>query len=99
MDIDTIIAVSWWMIIPLGIVGSLLHFLFDWTGHNRVVAIFSAVNESYWEHIKIAVWPVAFLHIVIFAAGGYEHTSLLPGSTIAMYMITLHVFCDFFLFI
>src|SRR5690625_7821014 len=89
MDIDTIIAVSWWMIIPLGIVGSLLHFLFDWTGHNRVVAIFSAVNESYWEHIKIAVWPVAFLHIVIFAAGGYQHPSFLPASTIALYSIPI----------
>src|SRR5690625_6613879 len=89
MDIDTIIAVSWWMIIPLGIAGSLLHFLFDWTGHNRVVAIFSAVNESYWEHIKIAVWPVAFLHIVIFAAGGYQHPSFLPASTIALYSIPI----------
>jgi len=55
MTLESITVLSWWMIFPLGIVGSLLHFAFDWTGHNRWAAIFSAVNESYWEHIKIAI--------------------------------------------
>lgn len=36
-------------IIPLAIIGSLLHFVDDWSRHNRVVAVFAAVNESYWE--------------------------------------------------
>lgn len=98
MNIDSIIAVSWWMILPLGIVGSLLHFLFDWTGHNRVAAIFSAVNESYWEHIKIAVWPVALLHIVLFAAGGYQHPSFVPASTIALYSIPISMIGLIFLY-
>ncbi len=89
MDLDSIVAVSWWMILPLGLIGSLLHFLFDWSGHNRVVAIFSAVNESYWEHIKIAVWPVAGLHLVLFAAGGHRYPGFVPASTIALYSIPI----------
>lgn len=83
------VTVSWWMILPLGILGSVLHFLFDWSGHNRFVAIFSAVNESYWEHIKIAVWPVALLHLVLFIAGGYQHSSFIPASAIALYAIPI----------
>lgn len=98
MDTNTIIAVSWWMIVPLGIVGSLLHFLFDWTGHNRVAAVFSAVNESYWEHIKIAVWPVVVLHIVLFAAGGYRYPSFVPASTIALYSIPISMIGLIFLY-
>lgn len=98
MDIDSIITVSWWMILPLGAVGSLLHFLFDWTGHNRVAAIFSAVNESYWEHIKIAVWPVVVLHVVLFAAGGYRYPSFLPASTIALYSIPISMIGLIFLY-
>ena len=41
-----------------GVLGTLLHFLFDWTGGNAVVALFSAVNESIWEHIKLLYFPM-----------------------------------------
>ncbi len=37
--------------------GSFLHFTYDLSNHNKTVAIFSAVNESTWEHIKIALTP------------------------------------------
>ena len=38
--------------------GTLLHFLFDWTAGSRVAAIFSAVNESIWEHLKLIFYPM-----------------------------------------
>lgn len=84
VSIETIVNWSLWMIIPLGILGSLLHFLFDWTKHNRFVMIFAAVNESYWEHIKIAVWPVFFLYTVLFIFGGYQYPAFLPAATTAL---------------
>jgi hypothetical protein len=87
MTIDSVISISLWMIVPLGLLGSVLHFLFDWTKHNKIVAIFSAVNESYWEHIKIAIWPVFFLQVVLFASGGYQYPSFIPAATISLYSI------------
>ncbi len=39
------------------VLGSLLHFVFGWLGGWRPVAVFAAVNESTWEHLKIAFWP------------------------------------------
>lgn len=87
MTIDSVILVSLWMIVPLGLLGSALHFLFDWTKHNRLVAVFSAVNESYWEHIKIAIWPVFFLQILLFSLGGYQIPSFVPAATVALYSI------------
>lgn len=84
-----IVAVSWWMVVPLVVIGSLLHFAFDWSGHNRFVAIFSAVNESYWEHIKIAAWPVAALQLVLFAAGGYRIPAFLPAATVSLYALPI----------
>ena len=38
-------------------VGSAMHFLFGWTGGWRPVALIAAVNESIWEHLKLAFWP------------------------------------------
>jgi len=87
MTMNAVVLVSLFMIVPLGLIGSVLHFLFDWTKHNRFVALFSAVNESYWEHIKIAIWPVLLLQIVLFTLGGYQLPSFVPASTIALYSI------------
>ena len=44
-------------VVPVFAFGSLLHFTFAWGGEWWVTAIFSAVNESTWEHLKIAFWP------------------------------------------
>lgn len=41
-----------------GIAGVLLHFLFDWTNGSIIVAPFSAVNESIWEHMKLLFFPM-----------------------------------------
>lgn len=41
--------------IAVTIIGSILHFTYEWSHENKIVAIFSAVNESTWEHIKLAL--------------------------------------------
>ncbi len=40
------------------VLGTLLHFVFDWTGGNLTAALFSAVNESIWEHLKLLYYPM-----------------------------------------
>jgi hypothetical protein len=37
--------------------GSALHFAFAWAGYWPPVALVAAVNESIWEHLKLAFWP------------------------------------------
>jgi hypothetical protein len=37
--------------------GSALHFAFGWAGNWRPLALVAAVNESIWEHLKLAFWP------------------------------------------
>lgn len=44
-------------IILICLIGTLLHFTYEMSHHNKVVAYFSAVNESTWEHIKIGLTP------------------------------------------
>ncbi len=41
----------------IAIVGTFLHFLYEISKHNKFVAIFAAVNESTWKHIKIYMTP------------------------------------------
>lgn len=44
-------------IIIISLVGTLSHFTYDISKHNKYIGLFSAVNESTWEHIKIALTP------------------------------------------
>lgn len=39
------------------ILGSLLHFTYEWSNGVNMVALFSAVNESTWEHLKLLFFP------------------------------------------
>jgi hypothetical protein len=44
-------------VIVIVLAGGLLHFVFEWAGGWRPLAIIAAVNESTWEHLKLAFWP------------------------------------------
>lgn len=44
--------------------GTLLHFLYEWTGESRLIAIISGVNESTWEHMKLFFMPTFIFAIV-----------------------------------
>lgn len=48
------------------ILGTFLHFLFDLSGESMAAALFSAVNESIWEHLKLLFYPM-----VVFALPEY----------------------------
>lgn len=43
--------------------GIILHYLYDWT-NLTLVAPFSGVNESTWEHMKLLFWPM-FIYAII----------------------------------
>ena len=44
--------------------GTLLHFLYDWSGQWVSTAPFSGVNESTWEHMKLLFWPMFIFAII-----------------------------------
>lgn len=38
--------------------GTILHFLYEWTDNSRLAALISGVNESTWEHMKLLYFPL-----------------------------------------
>ncbi len=46
------------------LLGSALHFTFEFSGNQPLVGIFSAVNESVWEHLKLAFWPTLLFTLI-----------------------------------
>lgn len=40
------------------ITGTLAHFIYEWTGNNFITGLFTPVNESTWEHMKLLFFPM-----------------------------------------
>ena len=51
----------------LFLVGFPLHFLYDLTGKLNIIAFFAPVNESIWEHTKLATVPALIWWIISYS--------------------------------
>ena len=54
-------------------VGTLLHFIYEWSGESILLAPFSAVNESIWEHMKLLYVPMFIFAIIQYRYMGAQH--------------------------
>ena len=50
--------------ILISIIGTLLHFTYELSNYNFFIGLFSAINESTWEHIKIGLTPLFLFYIL-----------------------------------
>ena len=57
---------TWQMItvIVCIILGIVLHFIYEWSNQNAIVGVFSAINESTWEHLKLIFYPMVLMAIL-----------------------------------
>lgn len=61
------------------ITGSLAHFLYDWTGNNDIVGLFTPINESIWEHMKLLFFPM-FIYSLIMIFKFKENYPCIPSA-------------------
>ena len=61
MELEIVLIVSFFAI---SLLGTLLHFTHGWIKNGVLLHVFSAVNESTWEHMKLLIAPTIL--IVIF---------------------------------
>ena len=47
------------------IIGTLAHFLYDLTGNNYIVGLFTPINESIWEHMKLLFFPMLTYSLIM----------------------------------
>ncbi len=60
-------SISLWSLLGFAVtslLGTLLHFVYEWTGKSIIAASFSAVNESTWEHMKILFFPMLIFSLI-----------------------------------
>ena len=53
-----------WGFATTSLLGTLLHYLYDFLGKAVWIAPFSGVNESTWEHMKLLFWPMLIFALI-----------------------------------
>jgi len=66
------------------VAGSALHFLFELSGGWRPVALIAAVNESVWEHLKLAFWPGLFWALIARPPAGLRRGEVLAAKGLSL---------------
>lgn len=64
--------------------GTLLHFTYEWSNNNLLVGIFSAVNESTWEHLKLVFFPMFISTITGYFYKGKDISNYLCSKTLGI---------------
>ena len=78
------------------ILGTLLHFTYEWSNKNKIVATFSAVNESTWEHLKLLFFPMLITTIIGYIGYGEEIPGFICAKTIGIIVAILFTVIFFY---
>lgn len=80
------------------ILGTILHFTYEWSNQNAIVAAFSAVNESTWEHLKLLFFPMLITTIIgcFYLKSNDEYKSFLCAKTVGILSALLFVVVFFY---
>lgn len=78
------------------VLGTVLHFLYKWTGENIILASFSAVNESVWEHLKLVFYPMLILGIVEYFFVKDITNNYIEAKTIGIFFSICFIVISFF---
>ena len=64
--------------------GTLLHFVYDWSNQNLLVGFFSPINESVWEHLKLLFFPMLLLTIWDYFSNPSKIKAILPSRAMGI---------------
>ena len=78
------------------LLGSLLHFVFAWSGDNHIIALFAAVNESTWEHLKLAFWAIFFFGIFEYIYFGKKAKNFFLARCKELYLAPILIVAIFY---
>lgn len=71
-------------------------FVYEWSGNNQLVALFGAVNESTWEHLKMAFWPAFTIALIAWLKWGRGRKNFCLAQLANLYAIPLLIIVLFY---
>lgn len=81
------------------ILGTLLHFTYDWSGENVVASIFSATNESTWEHLKLLAMPTFLFGVIEYFVWGTKTRNFIPVKVLSLVLGMMTIMMIFYTYV
>lgn len=78
------------------ILGSFLHFAFELSGNWKPLALIAAVNESVWEHLKLAFWPGFFYSLFELGRIRKSTNNFIAAKTASLYTMPIAIVVLFY---
>lgn len=76
--------------------GSALHFVFEWSGEWTPLAFIAAVNESVWEHLKLAFWPGMIYSLIAYPFLKRKTKNFWAAKTTGLYAMPIVIIVMFY---
>ena len=83
-------------IIFIVVLGTVLHFAFEWSGRAIPIAPIAAVNESVWEHLKLGFWPALVYAVLEYGHFGKSANNFFLAKTLGIYLIPITIVVLFY---
>lgn len=81
------------------ILGTLLHFTYAWSGENAIVGLFSAVNESTWEHLKLLFTPMFLFAVFEYFTYGKQIPNFIPVKFLSILLGMITIVLSFYTYV
>lgn len=73
------------------ILGTVGHFLYEWSGYNRFIGFWFSKNESVWEHIKLGITPILLWMIVELLLFDFNNLFFAKFTSIIAFSVSIMV--------
>jgi hypothetical protein len=83
-------------IVFIVVLGTILHFAFEWSGRWIPIAPIAAVNESVWEHLKLGFWPALAYAALEYSRFGKSANNFFLAKTLGIYLIPITIVVLFY---
>ena len=78
------------------IIGSIFHFVFEWSNQWLPLGAITPVNESVWEHLKLVFWPLVFFSIIEYLLLKREVNNFVLSKLIAISIAETTILVSFY---
>ncbi len=80
--------ILWCGMIAVMVLGTLWHFGYEVLGETRIAGYIFPVNESTWEHMKLAFYPMLLFHFVLCSVEDRKYKSVEFASLAGIFTAT-----------
>lgn len=70
--------------IVISVLGTLSHFVYEWSGENKIIGYFFSINESTWEHLKLLFFPTIIYSVFEYIFTKEKTESYIPSVVISL---------------